>query len=420
MLKKFLMTLAMTIAMPHAATAQGSAEFPVEILPLSFSPKGVGGEGGARLRADLGKAQFVALGEDHGFADAPLLAEALAVEMRRYDRNIYHAAEIGPYSASWLQKRLASGKGEDGLKAVGTGLAGKPLAMPFTSNVEDARLAAHFPDIKGKAHFWGIDQEFVGAPLILMEQLATDAPDKPTADMVRAIANADGAALAKGAFDDIWLAKARSGDFDALAARYKGRARSSELIVAMAASADIYQYNNRKAYAASNEARASLMRSYFMARYRTAGKAPRVLLKMGANHLGRGTTPVGIYDLGSLLPGLAEANGLNSLHIAFIPMGGMVRTISPSPTAGTGVQKYEDELVAPLLAAAGVATDKIGSSGHVLIPLAAIRYTISGKKRRELPEMARFLLEGFDYLVTTRNAKAATHFEAWKPQLSSP
>ncbi len=414
MLERLVVMAAAAIAISHPLTAQGNAESPVEILPIIFSPQGIGGEGGERLRGEIEKAQFVALGEDHGFADAPQLAQALAAEMRQFDRKVYHAAEIGPYSARWLQKRLATGRGDVGLKAVSEGLAGKPLAMPFTSNVEDAKLAADFADVKGRPRFWGIDQEFVGAPMILMEQLATDAPDDATADMARSVAIADGAALAKGAFDDVWLAKATAGDFDSMAAKFEGHDEARGLILAMAASADIYQYNNRGAYAASNEARAALMRSYFLREYRIAGKAPRVMLKMGANHLGRGTTPVGIYDLGSLLPGLAAANGLNSLHVAFIPLAGDVRIFSPSQESGTAVQKYEDEIVAPLLAAAGIAPEKIGSAGYVLIPLADFRYRITGKQRRELSATARFILEGFDYLVTTRAAKPATHFEAWK------
>jgi hypothetical protein len=32
-----------------------------------------------------------------------------------------------------------------------------------------------------------------------------------------------------------------------------------------------------------------------------------------------------------------------------------------------------------------------------------------------LPEMTRFIVNGFDYLVTTRDAKPATHFEDWRP-----
>ena len=46
------------------------------------------------------------------------------------------------------------------------------------------------------------------------------------------------------------------------------------------------------------------------------------------------------------------------------------------------------------------------------IPIAPLRHNLQGKKLRDLPAFSRFLLLGFDYLVTTRGAEAATHFEA--------
>ena len=137
-----------------------------------------------------------------------------------------------------------------------------------------------------------------------------------------------------------------------------------------------------------------------------------VLFKMGAYHMGRGTTPTSIYDIGSLLPGMAAANGRTSLHIAYVPTAGMVRQVKPSPERFTDVTAYRDEAIAPILDAAGIAHDTIPADGHVLIPTAPLRHILQGKKLRDLPAFSRFLLLGFDYLVTTRGAEAATHFEA--------
>ena len=185
------------------------------------------------------------------------------------------------------------------------------------------------------------------------------------------------------------------------------------MIDALAASARIYQLNEQGAYLQNNEARAALMRGYFLDRYRAAPEAaPRVLFKMGAYHMGRGTTPTSIYDLGSLLPGLAAANGLKSVHIAYLPMDGTVRVIRPAEGRATAVQAYEDEGIAAILAAADFAPERIGLSGHVLIPIAPLRHALAGKKLNALPGFARFVLLGYDYLVTTREAEAATAFEA--------
>ena len=387
----------------------------IETLPIEFDAAGMSGGGGERLRAELGNAQFVALGEDHGFADAPLLARALAAEMKSFGEPVFHAAEIGPFTAKWLQQQFGNKGKKIGLRSVADAMQGKGAAMPFTSNLEDSMLAADFFDKGGKSRLWGIDQEFMGAPMILLDGLAARSRDPALHKMLVEISDADQKALAKLDFGTAWLGKVRRDDMEVIANGFRDDHEALLLIEALADSAEIYQLNNQGAYQASNEYRSALMQGYFLDRYRKAGRSPHVLLKMGAYHLGRGTTPVGIYDLGSLLPGLAAANGKRSLHIAYVPISGSVRTFGPSETGVTAVKAYKDEGIAALLAAANVAPEAIPSIGHVLIPLAGMRHRMSGKQKRELTGLARFVLTGFDYLVTTRDAKAATHFEAWLP-----
>jgi len=378
---------------------------PIEILEIGFSDTGLTGAGGERLKMALVDAQFIALGEDHGFAGSPQLAQALAKDARVHGP-LHHAVEVGPATMAWVRARLATG----GLDAIGAGLVGKPLAMPFLSNREDASLADNFDH--GKM-VWGIDQEFVGAPMILMDELAKYAPDAATKARLLAIRDADQASLAKGDFGAIWLSKASATEFSDLQKIFAGSEQAEAIVEALAASARIYRLNNEGAYLQNNEERSALMRSYFLDQYRAApDAAPRILFKMGAYHMGRGTTPTSIYDLGSLLPGLAAANGLTSVHIAYLPMGGTVRVIKPADGKATAVQPYEDEGVGAMLAAAEITPERIGPTGHYLIPIAPLRHALAGKKMKAMPAFARFVLLGYDYLVTTRDARAATAFEA--------
>lgn len=375
----------------------------IEILDIGFSDAGLAGPGGDRLKAELADAQFVALGEDHGFAGAPRLAQALASEARAFGP-LYHAVEVGPLTMQWVRRRLAAG----GVETLQQDLSGKPLAFPFLSNREDAELA---DDFDHGDRVWGIDQEFIGAPTILMDELARLAPDTSTRARVEAIRDADIENLAKGDFAALWMNRASVAEFADLQANFAGSKPAEAIVDALAASARIYQFNQSGAYLQNNEEREALRRGYFLDRYRAAPEAaPRVLLKMGAYHLGRGTTPASIYDLGSLLPGLAAANGLKSVHIVYLPIGGMVRAIKPGKA--TAVQTYEDQGVGAMLAAANIAPERIGAKGHVLIPLASLRHALAGKKLNALPVLSKFVLLGYDYLVTTRDATAATAFEA--------
>ena len=383
----------------------------VEILPIAFSPEGLSGPGGERLRAEIEQAQFVALGEDHGFAGSPQLGEALAhdaaaVAERQEAGPLYYAVEVGPDTITWVAAQIETG----GLDALGTGLKGRPWAMPFLSNVEDAKLAAPFA---AEGRLWGIDQEFVGSPSLLFDILAARTKDTATKALLADWRAKDDAALAAGKFDAIFTAYATNENFANLRTRFKGDAEALKIIGDLAESTRIYQLNNSGQYLQNNEERSALMQRYFLAAYRAVpAKAPRVLFKMGLNHIGRGTTPTSIVDFGSLLPGLAAANGKTVLTVAYVPLGGSVRQISPSPAAFTKVAPYEDEMVGPILDAAGIARDAIPADGHVLIPLAPLRHNLAGKKLRDLPAYARFMLLGVDYLVTTRGAEPATHFEA--------
>jgi hypothetical protein len=411
----FAMWVASVLWLQPAISQSSKSPVLVEILPISFDASGMSGSGGDRLKAEVKDAQFVALGEDHGFADPPLLARALAADMRSKEEPVFHVAEIGPFTAEWLKQQLANKPKSDGLRSIAAALKGKGLAMPFTSNVEDSLLAADFFDTGGKSRLWGIDQEFIGSPLILLDRLAARTKHPAIRRQLTDLSDADRTAFAKLEFGNAWLGKVQPEELKIIANGVGNDREALSLIEALAESAEIYQLNNRGAYQASNEYRSALMQRYFLDKYRKAGKAPRVLLKMGAYHLGRGTTPVGIYDLGSLLPGLAAANGKRSLHIAYVPIAGSVRSFGASETGVTTVKAYKDDGIAALLAAANVAPEAIPDSGHVLIPLTGIRHRLSGKQKRELTELARFVLTGFDYLVTTRDAKAATHFEAWVP-----
>ena len=286
----FTLCAAMAFCTQPAISQSPANPAPAEILPISFDAAGLSGSGGERLRSELGVAQFVALGEDHGFADAPLLARALATEMRNMKEPVFHAAEIGPFTAKWLQQQFANSSTNEGLRSIAAAMKGKGLAMPFTSNVEDSMLAADFFDKGGKSGLWGIDQEFMGAPMILMGGLAARTRDREMRKLLAGISVADQVALSKLAFGDAWLGKVRRDDLDVIASGFGDDREALSLIEAFAESAEIYQMNNQGAYQASNEYRSALMQGYFLGQYRKAGPAPRVLLKMGAYHLGRGTT----------------------------------------------------------------------------------------------------------------------------------
>jgi hypothetical protein len=396
-------------AQPTKTAVPETPVAPIEILPLAFADGAQAFSARAAERAALVDAQFIALGEDHGLAGPPQLAQALAqaAEALPVKDPLYHAVEVGPLTTGWTQEILAKG----GVAALDRALEGRALTMPFLSNVEDAVLAGPFAK---RGRLFGIDQEFVASPILLLELLAARTSDDALRTRLSATAKADIAAIAEGRFNDVWLMAVTDADFAELRQQFARDAKAKAIIDALATSAEVYRLNTVGRYLENNEHRTALIQRYFLAAWNKASpKRPRVLFKMGASHMGRGTTPPWIYDIGSLLPGLAASEGQRSLHILYLPLAGKMRAIRPGPTGLTTVIDVNDQHVGPMLTAAGVDPASLPARGHVLIPLAPLRHSVAAnKKLRDLPHDVRFMLLGFDYLVTTRDAAAATNFEA--------
>ena len=67
-----------------------------------------------------------------------------------------------------------------------------------------------------------------------------------------------------------------------------------------------------------NARRAALMRSNFLRHWQAAkrdGKTPKVIAKFGSNHIVRGLNNTATFDLGTLLPEIAAAEGSRSFSV---------------------------------------------------------------------------------------------------------
>lgn len=397
--------LVLAVAQPlHAEEAEG--ERPAIIpLPLEFSVEGLSGPGAAPLRAALPTAQFVSIGEDHGFAAAPLLVAAFAAEGRPHGFDNY-VIEIGSYSGAWMEERLREG----GTRALAEALGGRALAIPFLNYREEAEVAADF--LAGGGKLWAVDQEFLASPLIHLEWLRerTDV----AAPVLDALLQAERGAFAQGDQSAMLMVSAGPERWEELREIFAGDAEARARIDALERSQAIYISNFTGRVLDNNLDRIALIRELFLARYRAAeeaaGAPPKVLLKMGATHAGRATSPVFTFDLGSLIEGIAAANAMEALHIAYVPLRGRQTAIRPGGEAGPFVvgQATRAEPLRPVLEAAGVDLAPLASGGHFVIDLEPVRRALGAKTLTETDPLVRFVLLGFDYLVTTDEAEPAT------------
>lgn len=379
-----------------------------EATPASFALNVTNGKlagpGAEILRAELPNAQFILYGEDHGFADSPIILRALAREAKPLGFN-YLVEEVGPFSTRMIGAALK----KDGIDGVHKLVDDVPLGIPFLDLKDDALLASDFlgEDAKGTPYLWGIDQEFIGSPGFHLKRLVDIAPNDPAHAAASKLLADEQDAASRGEQQNFLLVKFHDSDFDALAAQFKGSAEAQAIIAELKESAAIYQlWMNGHNYE-NNARRARFLAKHFLADYKTAAvPQPKIVFKMGVEHVALGTTSINTIDLGTLVSKIAQVDGKTALRIAFLPTGGHNTSFQPKPGNPATVQVYKAEETATFFPAIGIDPATLSTTGWTLIPLEPIRQSLDTQGIEKLSPMNRFILLGFDYVITTPDAKA--------------
>ena len=394
------------LAMAALAFAGQIAQAAPQTYALDVQGGHLGGPGAAVLRGAAAEAQFVLFGEDHGFADSPVLLRALAQEMRPLGFK-HLVIEAGARSTAMVADTLA----RDGIPGVARLVHDVPLGLPFLSLREDDELIGDFlgRDAKGTPYLWGVDQEFIGAPIFHLRRLVAIAPNDAARAEAQRLPDAEQDAAAKAAQDKFLLSAATPAQFDALAALFQGQAEAQGIIADLKESADIYQAWMHGHNYDNNAHRARYLAANFLRDYRAAAEPDaKVIFKMGIEHVALGTTTNNTVDLGTLATMMARANGHSALRIAFLPMGGHNVGFAPKPGNPTAVEAYDPKEWGDIFKAAGLDPAQMPATGWTLLPLEPIRQALDTGGISKLSAESRFLLLGFDYIITTRDAKPAT------------
>lgn len=363
------------------------------------------GPGAERLLQRAGDAQFVLIGEDHGFVEPPRLAMALNRSLGA--KALPHLViETGPSAA-----QLLAGNSSQAV----TGLVqSHPGAFPFFGWQDDVAMAAQWSADKATIDpLWGIDQEFILGTQLSLERLVELAPDAKTRataqDYLAKARASDARMLSLHDPGQVYLPAMTPADFSAL--RTGAVPEAVALINGLEESAQIYQLQNSNGYR-SNQLRSQLMKRQFMQHYRAAQargeSTPRAMFRLGAYHTYRGLTPTNQFDIGNLASELAASNGKDSVHVLVIAAGGKVnrkQVFLEDQSLRSVDYAAEEELAAlgarPLLQAA-LPTD------WVLIYLAPLR-SMHDARTAAGAEFER-LVFAYDFVVVIPQAAAALDF----------
>ena len=326
-----LASVSLRAAEPVPALAEAVA---AQRWALHFDGEHIDGPGGERVLAAARAAQFVLVGEDHGFAEVPQFTRALQRALG--PEGFRHLVlEIGPLSAARVEGALR--RDPDALARLNREA---PFALPFLGWREDAAMAAAAvaADTGGHA-LWGVDQEFILSPRVHFARLVALAPDARARRLAQDHLQREAAAYRRMVRqhdpDAAELTRLSDRDFEALRQAYTGASPEALAIIDLLDSSAAIYRAQRTAPFDSNRERSRFMKAQFMARYREAAASegtPRVLFRMGAYHMGRGLSATGQFDLGNLASELAESNGGRSYHLLVLAAGGTVNRWFPFST----------------------------------------------------------------------------------------
>lgn len=357
---------------------------------LTVEQGALSGPGGELLMERARRAQFVAIGEQHGTADIGEFAHAwfLALHPEGFD---HMAIEVGPHSTRMAERLLAGPDG--GFEADASARAGG-LAYPFLFFQNEADLARDVVALhegEGPA-LWGLDQEFIASGSILLDQLRPLARTDTQRDVLASIE----AALAGQPFlvgnspDSQW-----AGWVEAW-----GEGEGARILADALYSNRIYAPFTGRGGSVwlANQTRENGMKRLFAEHFAAAealdGVPPRVFLKFGANHLAR-------WDPSTLISSTA-----NFLAEWGLPRGFTLYNVMADCASGQMVNVQAGGAIAcPSYfgSTQGVLAGMIGES-PVVIDLEAIR-----------PEVLAMQDADEDFVALVRNFDAYIAFPDTRP-----
>ena len=171
--------------------------------------------------------------------------------------------------------------------------------------------------MKNNFKLWGLDQEYITAPLFLLDEINRNAKDsistKELYNNAKEYLTQQLRSFNSEKENQYFEMFDNDNDFTKYI-KQCNNPKQKEIIEALSISMDIYKQQNWN----GNQVRMEYMKRNFSNNYKIAQKKdsfPKVLIKMGSMHLGWGKSWLGIYDLGNMINELANYNDTKSVSI---------------------------------------------------------------------------------------------------------
>lgn len=281
--------------------------------PFNIENNKLIGLGADTLKNAIRESQFFMLGEEHM---SPQISELTNVLLPYFSSNGYKnfALEVGPFTAKIIQKEI---KFKNSLYEFNSSFYAKykDVPIPFFDGTKDEEFIK--TALKNNFKLWGLDQEYITAPLFLLDEINSILKDSnSTKELYRKAKEYLTQQLSSfnSEKENQYFEMFDSDNDFTKYIKHCNNPKQKEIINALRISMDIYKQQNWN----GNQVRMEYMKRNFSSNYKIAQKKdgfPKVLIKMGSMHLGWGKSWLGIYDLGNMINELANYNGTKSVSI---------------------------------------------------------------------------------------------------------
>lgn len=366
------------------------------------------------LRKEIAASRFVLIGETHFTQEIPQFAAAVCAEMRPDA----YAVEVSPLAARYVTEQLHDPGRITHMQAM---LQRQPANMAFLDLREENDLAANCAASSGNPRFqlWGLDQEFVGSAGTLLDaMLATKPGPKSLAEIHVAQQHEQGAeheARLSGDVKQLYLISIPDADVERLSAAIHtdGTPETTHLWHEFTESRRIYKLS-LTGQPESNHLRLERLKQNLMADYLPFHEAlpqGRVLFKFGGIHMGRGFDTRHQLNLGNTVAEIADVEGVQSLHICILGVGGMSASVQgygkPLHLEAFNLAANENVgWIAPALSSLLPARDSSGGTTLTLLDLRKLRF----RDLSMAPEWEQ-MIYSYDLLILVPNVTPATSLE---------
>lgn len=281
--------------------------------PFNIENNKLIGLGADTLKNAIRESQFFMLGEEHM---SPQISELTNVLLPYFSSNGYKnfALEVGPFTAKIIQKEI---KFKNSLYEFNSSFYAKykDVPIPFFDGTKDEEFIK--TALKNNFKLWGLDQEYITAPLFLLDEINSILKDSNSTKELYSKAKeylTQQLSSFNSEKENQYFEMFDSDNDFTKYIKHCNNPKQKEIINALRISMDIYKQQNWN----GNQVRMEYMKRNFSNNYKIAQKKddfPKVLIKMGSMHLGWGKSWLGIYDLGNMINELANYNGTKSVSI---------------------------------------------------------------------------------------------------------